>query len=107
MSTAKRGRPSMTPMFIEKVSNTPQGRPVVLQLASTPALAYHHRRNLSNSGIHAEVIAPSKTKRIGGGVVTNPTDYYALVAIGAGRRESDDVTVSLDEGVMPHSKNVV
>jgi hypothetical protein len=99
----------MTPLFIQKVNETPQGRPVVLQLAPTPALAYHHRRNLGNSGVVAEVVAPSKTRRVGGGLVTNPTDHYALVAIGGGLRGTDDVVVSLHEGYKPgqRSKNAV
>jgi hypothetical protein len=81
----KKGRPSLVPTFLNVVNTTPEGQPVVLQaLATTPALAYHHRRNLAASGITAEVVAPGKEKQIGKGVVKNPTDRFALVAVGCG-----------------------
>jgi hypothetical protein len=84
-ATKKKGRPSLVPAFLNVVNTTPEGQPVVLQaLATTPALAYHHRRNLIESGIAAEVVAPGKEKRIGKGVVKNPTDRFALVAVGCG-----------------------
>lgn len=86
-ATKKKGRPSLTPTFLNVVNTTPEGQPVVLQaLATTPALAYHHRRNLLASGIAAEVVAPGKTKEVGKGVVKNPTDRFALVAAGTGPR---------------------
>jgi hypothetical protein len=81
----KKGRPSLVPTFLNVVNTTPEGQPVVLQaLATTPALAYHHRRNLLASGIAAEVVAPGKEKQIGKGIVKNPTDRFALVAVGCG-----------------------
>ena len=86
-ATKKRGRPSLTPTFLNVVNTTPEGQPVILQAtATTPALAYHHRRNLAASGIVAEVIAPGKSKEVGKGIVKNPTDRYALVAAGIGPR---------------------
>lgn len=87
MDTKKRGRPSLTPTFLNVVNTTPEGQPVILQaVATTPALAYHHRRNLLASGIVAEVVAPGKEKPVGKGVVKNPTDRFALVAVGVGPR---------------------
>ena len=84
-ATKKKGRPSLIPTFLNVVNTTPEGRPVVLQaLATTPALAYHHRRNLIDSGIAAEVVAPGRERRIGKGIVKNPTDRFALVAVGCG-----------------------
>jgi hypothetical protein len=86
-ASKKRGRPSMIPTFVEVINSTPEGQPVVLQnTANMPALAYHHRRNLAGHGIVAEVVAPGKEKQIGKGVVKNPTDRFALVAVGAGPR---------------------
>lgn len=86
-ATKKRGRPSLTPTFLNVVNTTPEGQPVILQVSGkNPALAYHHRRSLAASGIVAEVVAPGKTKEVGVGVVKNPTDNYVLVAAGIGPR---------------------
>lgn len=82
-AVAKRGRPSMIPTFLGAINAAPEGVPVVLQAtAKAPALAYHHRRNLAKSGISAEVVAPGKTKSVGNGVVTNNSEFYALVGVG-------------------------
>ena len=81
--TKKRGRPAMVPPFLAVINSTPEGEPVVLQAqATTPALAYHHRRNLAKSGVMAEVVAPGKQKQIGNAVVNNSSEFYALVAVG-------------------------
>lgn len=81
----KGGRPSKIPTFIGMINSAPEGQPVVLQAtAPTPALAYHHRRNLAENGIEAEVIAPGKTKDVGKGVVHNEGSNFALVAVGRG-----------------------
>lgn len=96
----KRGRPSMIPTFLNKVNSTPEGQPVILQAtATTPALAYHHRRNLANHGIKSEVVAPGKEKQIGKGNVKNPTDRYALIAIGIGPRRHKGKWVKIDREV--------
>lgn len=97
--TKKRGRPSMVPTFLAAINSTPEGEPVVLQAtATTPALAYHHRRNLAKTGIAAEVIAPGKEKQIGNGIVKNPTDFYALVAIGTAARVEVAVEIESKSG---------
>lgn len=97
----KKGRPSLVPTFLNVVNTTPEGQPVVLQaLATTPALAYHHRRNLAKSGISAEVVAPGKEKQIGKGIVKNPTDRFALVAVGNGPRRIKGKFVKIDREVI-------
>lgn len=86
-ATKKRGRPSLIPAFMELIHDAPEGQPIVLQaFATEPALAYHHRRNLANHGIDAAVVAPGKSKPVGKGLVKNPTDRYALIAVGTGPR---------------------
>ena len=82
-ATTKRGRPSMIPTFLGAINTTPEGMPIVLQAtAKTPALAYHHRRNLAKSGIAAEVIAPGRSRAVGNVTVTNNSEFYALVGVG-------------------------
>lgn len=101
MNAKKKGRPSLTPTFLNVVNTTPEGQPVVLQaLATTPALAYHHRRNLLASGITAEVVAPGKEKQIGKGLVKNPTDRFALVAVGAGSRRIKGKFVKIEREII-------
>lgn len=96
----KKGRRSLTPTFLHVISSTPEGQPVVLQaLATTPALAYHHRRNLAESGINAEVVAPGKEKLVGKGIVKNPTDRFALVAVGTGPRRVKGKFVKIEREV--------
>ena len=86
-ATKKRGRPSLIPTFLSAINSAPEGQPIVLQASATePALAYHHRRNLAQHGIEAEVIAPGRGRQVGKGFVNNPTDRYALVAVGVGSR---------------------
>lgn len=82
-ANTKRGRPSMIPTFLGAINLTPEGMPVILQAtAKTPALAYHHRRNLAESGIDATVVAPGRVKVVGNGTVTNNSEFYALVGVG-------------------------
>lgn len=98
---ARRGRPSMIPTFLQMINSAPEGQPVILQVhATTPALAYHHRRNLAASGINAEVIGPRKEKQIGKAIVKNPTDRFALVAAGAGPRRHKGKWVKIDREVV-------
>jgi hypothetical protein len=97
----KRGRPSLTPTFLSVVSSTPEGQPVILQaLATTPALAYHHRRNLAASGINAEVVPPGKEKLVGKGLVKNPTNCFALVAAGTGPRRVKGKFVKIEREIV-------
>lgn len=103
----KKGRPSLVPTFLSAVNSAPEGQPVVLQaLATTPALAYHHRRNLANSGITAEVIAPGKEKQIGKGIVKNPTDRFALVAVGTGPRRVKGKAVKIEQEVVVDRRRI-
>jgi len=100
-NTKKRGRPSLIPTFLAAIYSTPKGQPVVLQaLATTPALAYHHRRNLLASGITAEVVAPEREKQVGRGVVKNPTNRFALVAVGCGPARVKGKFVKIDREVV-------
>lgn len=97
----KKGRPSLVPTFLNVVNTTPEGQPVVLQaLANTPALAYHHRRNLAKHGIDVHVVAPGKQKKVGEGTVKNPTDRYALVAVGVGPRRLNGRFVKIEREVI-------
>lgn len=92
----KGGRPSKIPTFIGMLNTAPKGQPVILQAsASTPALAYYHRRNLAASGINADVVAPGKSKRVGKGTVTNRSEFFALVGVGNGpaRRKGEPVPI--------------
>lgn len=83
-TTKKRGRKPLTPKFVEVIAAAPEGQPVVVKATKSYALAYHHKKRLSEVGIDASIVAPHGEREIGTGTVTNIGKSYALVAAATG-----------------------
>lgn len=87
----KRGRPSLTPQFVEQITSTPKGTPVVVKVARSYSLAHHHKNRLRAAGIEATIVSPKAEREIGTGFVKNDSDSFAVVAAATGhaRRKGD------------------